>query len=394
VSRHPRHEKTDNGNQSKWGGWMSVQKNAGGILIRLENSRDLAAARLSFLEQARKLDIDRLLVATEETSSHGIRFRLTDAARPQWTAGNDRLQLCSHPDLRLNEQNPEQEILLAMLAGPVAFEFPTYAELAASIRMRRNIVTAARRTLLAFHPSKIERPEDCWAYTEERGFTVLPGKSLIDALRKATQPTVSGEIYAFSCYRATEYVILLGMAQELATSNPALLGQLQHQWESRAIMSGQFHDVFMREYGSMSEPLPAKYYVPGDRLWFRNPDQRSSDVTGYEGSWVFYLGGGQFSNFWDRKRPYTLASKCIEIYHWRHGLCQDESGVLQIDENLVDERVRASLADPAEVERILGQMMKLRDDRGVYAGGGCIDASREYPRWVCPGSSDLHLPVE
>ncbi|OIQ81264.1 hypothetical protein GALL_369640 [mine drainage metagenome] len=44
-------------------------------------------------------------------------------------------------------------------------------------------------------------------------------------------------------------------------------------------------------------------------------------------------------------------------------------GNLQIDENLVDERVRASLADPATVERILGQMMKLRDDRGVYAGG-------------------------
>ena len=33
--------------------------------------------------------------------------------------------------------------------------------------------------------------------------------------------------------------------------------------------------------------------------------------------------------------------------------------------------------------------LRLFDPAGVYADGGCIDISREYPRWVCPGTTDL-----
>jgi hypothetical protein len=36
--------------------------------------------------------------------------------------------------------------------------------------------------------------------------------------------------------------------------------------------------------------------------------------------------------------------------------------------------------------------MQLRDKFGVYADGGCVDTTREYPRWVCPGTSDIILP--
>ena len=50
---------------------------------------------------------------------------------------------------------------------------------------------------------------------------------MIDALTMATQPSVSGELFSFSCYRATEYVLLLGMAQTLQSFNPALLSALE-----------------------------------------------------------------------------------------------------------------------------------------------------------------------
>ncbi len=365
-----------------------VEQSGGGVLVREAAS----AARRSFLDRVAELGIDALIETIEE--SRGSRFRLHSKLRREAGSACDTLRLCERFDLHpiTSTIDLEKEILLAMALGPVAFEYPSYAELAASIRIRKNIVEAARRTALTFHTSLIERPEDYWAYTEESGFTVLPGKPLIEALRKATQPKVSGRTYAFACYRATEYVVLLGIAQELAQGNPALLRQLQRQWESRAIMSQQFHDVFLREYGSMSAPLPPKYYVPGDRLWFRNPDSASSDVTGYEGSWVFYLGGGLFNNFWKREQPYSLESKCIEIYHWRDGVFTDASGELQMDEALVEERVRTTMSDPAEAVRILERMMCLRDPRGVYGDGGCIDTSREYPRRVCPGTSDISLP--
>lgn len=287
----------------------------------------------------------------------------------------------------------QTETLLALLLGHEQLEFPSADELNAALRIRANMARAAARTQLTFETSQAERPADCWTYHEDTGFTILPGRSLIEALRKTTQPDRSGTVYSFSCYRATEYVMLLGMAEELAHSNPALLAALQSFWQRRAIMSGQFHEVFLREHGSLEQPVPPLYYVPGDRVWFRNPDEASSDASGYEGSWTLYLGQGLFANFWQRDRPFTLADKCIEVYHWRDGLYQDAAGDPRIDERRVAQAVSHTQADPERRARVLARMQRLRDPKGVYAEGGCIDATRETARWVCPPTCDLVLPA-
>lgn len=351
------------------------------------------ASRQNFLARLKELDLAHCVAMMDDGG--GVRFSLQDSFAHRWVPQGDTTQL-SH-DLNLDitgkRDDLEREILIAMLAGPIAFTYPGHEELSAAVRMRCNIVEAARRTQLAFHTEEVNRPTDCWTHTEECGFTILPGKPLIAALKKATQPDASGRLYSFSCYRATEYVILLGIAQELATTNPALLAQLQTQWETRAIMSNQFHDVFLHEYGSLDEPVPPGYYIPGGRLWFRNPDERSSDIAGYEGSWVIYLGGGLFSNFWKRDQPYTLTTKCVEIFHWRHGIVADNGDDPHIDETIVDAQVHATLGEPEKVARILQQMLRLRDPQGTYADGGCIDASREFPRWVCPDTTDIVLPA-
>jgi hypothetical protein len=114
-------------------------------------------------------------------------------------------------------------------------------------------------------------------------------------------------------------------------------------------------------------------------------------VSGYEGSWVFYLGAGLFSNFWRREQPYTLAGKCVEMYHWRHGVFFDDAGEPRMNEVKVEAQVRKTLADPRKTERIVARMSKLRDPSGVYADGGCVDATREFPKWVCPGSEQIAL---
>jgi hypothetical protein len=63
-----------------------------------------------------------------------------------------------------------------------------------------------------------------------------------------------------------------------------------------------------------------------------------------------------------------------------------------MDESIVEALAEESLQHPDEVQRILGLMMRLRDPAGVYAQGGCIDASREAVRNLCPGTLDLTLP--
>ncbi|WP_342065646.1 hypothetical protein [Achromobacter kerstersii] len=367
----------------------------GGIRIESSDSRQANIARQ---------DLDRFLSESglHDTAtgagltgaSPGAHAWLRTAVADVIAPGYDTTGIAQRLGLRtdVDDGDLDREILLAMLASPIAFTFPDVAELKSAVRIRRYIVQAARKTALAFDTEHAERPEDFWTYHEDSGFTVLPGRSLIEGLRRATQPDASGQLYAFSCYRATEYVTVLGLAQELQQANPELARRLQRQWETRAVMSGRFHDAFLHEYGSLDAPLPQRFYVPGDRLWFRNPDAASSDVEGYEGSWVFYLGNGQFNNFWEHGSPYTLTSKCVEIFHWRHGLRKDASGKLFMDEQIVHERVQQTLADADATAAILERMARIRDPQGVYAEGGCIDATRERVRWVRPGHCDIVLP--
>lgn len=369
-----------------------------GILLRGGAGQEFAAIRQSVLLQLDVLDLAYCVHSTEGMDAAGpyVQFRIDTKQIDAWAPGYDTLALSHTLQLDSGQRSAglKREIVLAMLMGPVAFEFPSVDELVSAVRIRHNIAQAARKTSLAFHTSQAERPEDCWTYREGFGFVIRPGVSLLSALAKATQPEVSGTLYSFSCYRATEYVILLGIAEELSRCNPALYAQLQALWAERPIMSGRFHDVFLREQGSMEAPLPPRYFVPGDRTWFRNPDEPSADASGYEGSWVIYLGGGLFSNFWKREQPFTLASKCMEIYQWRHALFLDAEGEQRIDEAKVEAMVAAAQNTEGEEERILAVMQRYREPRGVYQDGGCLDTTREFARWVCPGTADLVLPQE
>lgn len=325
----------------------------------------------------------------------GHAFALAPASARDLVPGGDTMNLCHALalDTAANPADLEREIVLALLAAPRPLRFASAGEFGAALAIRRNTVLAARRTRLAFGTAAVERPRSHWTYDPGRGFTVLPGKPLIEALTLATQPAdEDGRLYGFSCYRASEYVLLLGIAQALEWVNPPLLARLQRQWETRAIQSGAFHDSFLDEYGSPDAPLPPRYYVPGDRVWFRNPDARSSDASGYEGSWVIYLGNGEFANFWQRDQPYTFESKCVEMYHWRDAVFRDAVGELRIDEALVEAEARATMADPDRLAAVLARMARLRDGRGIYAGGGCLDHSREFARSVCPGSARIALP--
>jgi hypothetical protein len=365
-----------------------------GVVLCTDTAIGGPSAHLRFMQFLDSVGLAGYAVALELDDGAAWHYGLEPQALARLAPAHDTTRLCEllGLDPEGSVSDLDTEIVAAMLASPIVFRYPNFDEFESAVRVRRNIVQAARSTALAFDTEHAERPEAYWHYAEASGFTLREGADLIEALRLTTQPDRSNRLYSFSCYRATEYVILLALAQELAVSNPPVLEQLQRQWQTRAIMSGQFHDVFLREYGSMQEPLPPSFYIPGDRLWFRNPDAHSSNVEGYEGSWVFYVGNGQFTNFWKRDQPFTLTTKCVELYHWRNATYQDSDGRLQVDDDVVDALVAESLRNPDDVAAIQGQMLRLRDPGGVYAEGGCIDTSRECVRWLRPGTSELVFP--
>jgi hypothetical protein len=356
-----------------------LYKSSGGLQIATAlNKKDL------FLDQVRTW-CDRVgaspYVEISQEHDDGIQYIRIYA--------NDVLhKLCQHADTSrlavslglLSESSAQDmalEIVLSMAVSPVIFDFSSLNELEANLRMRINVVPLARRTELNFDTSGLSRPEAYWSYVEGSGFILKEGAALVDGIERALCPDLSGEHFSFSCQRATEYLMLHSLAIELSLTNPEKLKEIELQWRKKALVADDFLNAFLLEIGSSATPFPMRCYVPGDRVWFKNPDDFSSNVKGYEGSWVIYMGGGQFTNLWDKSNPYTLETKCIEIYHWRNSVREDKLGRLVINEDLVKELVDQTLSSEEQVQNVIDVMMRYRDTQGVYQDGGCIDLTRD-----------------
>jgi hypothetical protein len=361
---------------------------ASGIGIRGDTHDGLARDAIRL--RARLLATGLSAAVQVSTASGVLRARVRPELAAGWAPGHDTTALPpalagSGAGMRL-----DREILVALLLAPERIDFPSLDEFDSALRIRRDTVAIAARAALAFDCDE-RRPAAFWRRDREGRFVLRRGRCLIEALRHAVEPDADGAPHAFGCYRATEYVMLLAIAREAARCNPALLERLRARFERRPIQSREFHDALLREHGTLDAPLPARWFVPGDRVWFRNPDERSADAEGFEGSWVIYLGGGRFSNFWERGRPFTLVRKCVEIHHWRDCVVEDPDGRLRIDEPRVARLAERTLADPEALASVLARMQRWRDVRGVYAEGGCMDRTRESARWIRPGTCDIEV---
>lgn len=324
------------------------------------------------------------------TDGEMVRARLSPDIAATWAPGLDTTGLAdilAH-EVCSGERALERETLVGLLLSPLALDFPGFDEFDSARRIRLETAEAAAHTALMFDVDQF-RPEAFWRRTEAGSFALRSGCSLVEALSAATQPRADETPYGFGCYRASEYVMLLAIAREASRTHPGLKTRLRERSVRRPIESREFHDALLRELGTFDEPLPARWFVPGDRIWFRNPDAHSADAEGFEGSWVIYMGGGLFSNFWKRNQPFTLERKCLEIFHWRDATYTDDQGRLCVDEAEVARLVAQTESDRAVRARVLERMNRWRDPRGVYAEGGCLDRTRECARWIRPETCDI-----
>jgi hypothetical protein len=356
----------------------------GGTETTTDPRRDKQRLR-AWLDELGMLDLVQI-----DITRGAVDARLASPFGRDWAPGFDTAGLGTVLSERFgfDARHVEREVLTGLLLSPLQFDFPSFEELQSGVRIRVNTAEVSATAALRFDVDQY-RPAAFWDQLETGSFALREGCSLVQGLTASVRPQPGEEPYGFGCYRASEYMMLLAIAQEAAHSHPELKQKLRERSTRRPIESREFHEVLLRELGTFDEPLPARWFVPGDRIWFRNPDSHSADAEGFEGSWVIYLGGGLFSNFWKRNAPFTLERKCIEIYHWRDATWRDREGVLRVDEDEVARRVATTESNPAERARVLELMQRWRDPRGVYDQGGCLDRTRECARWVQPNTCDM-----
>jgi hypothetical protein len=86
---------------------------------------------------------------------------------------SDTLNLCARRKLAPidNTDDLAREILLSMLLDTARFEFPSYAELQSAIRIRMNIVTAARKPRYKTQRRSIRYSPACCACVKHKAYT-------------------------------------------------------------------------------------------------------------------------------------------------------------------------------------------------------------------------------
>ena len=128
-----------------------------GIVIRGPAEHGLSATRTSLLAQLDAQDLAHCITTREGTDEAGryVAFALAGDQVAAWAPDHDTLHLCERLQLDTEKRSADltREIVLALLLGPVAHEFPSIDELVSAVRIRHAIVQAARRTMLSFHTS-------------------------------------------------------------------------------------------------------------------------------------------------------------------------------------------------------------------------------------------------
>lgn len=356
----------------------------GGILFCVNSEIDFSSICQHLEKYLKGLNISSFLVCNKFNFNNDfyINIKPSDvlsSATPEFNTLNIHKLLGNN----ISEKNfLLSEIILSMSCCPISYLFLSFDQFKVSVLFRSNTASAAKKTRIAFDTESAERPFKFWNYSDDYGFLLNDNVCLDEALTATIHPPLEGQHFTFACLRACEYVLLLSLALTLKEVNPKLLLDVEDLWRKKALMSTDFNNAFLCEHGSYDRPLPVKFYVPGDRVWFRNPDEYSSNVTGFEGSWVIYLGSGFFCNFWDHTKPTPLDLKCIEVYHWRHGAQLNSDGELFMNEPHVATCVKSTLINLELKNEIVSKMMNIRFPSGIYADGGFVDASRDQFRAI------------
>lgn len=305
-------------------------------------------------------------------NNNNVCYRLNNIFREKYAPNWDIVNISKKYPM-----DTQKEMLVIILLSPIQFEYPSFDEFLSSINIRINIINAARKTFLKFNPIKAILPEEYWERQED-GYHLKNNKSLIDGIEKTI---FDDKKYSVGCRLASQFVVLYGILLEIKRVNLELLERIEEHYRKNSINKIKFSKLFFNYYG-VDSYFPKKYYIIGDRVWFKNPFDRSSDIDGNEGSWRIYYGKNSFNIFWEKDRKITLEKIIRAIYIWNESVSENRRG-LYISENKIVWNKLKLFFNINKYQKILDEMSEYTENNGT------IPNYRMIPKYVHPGTTDI-----
>lgn len=307
---------------------------------------DLDALSRSVAVYLKSVGIATKDYSVKQDAHHGLlSFQLNDPRD-----GTDTLELIGMPEFGLREE--VVRLPYKRKTRTVVTVSKKEIALAMMQRGRQTRFTGAACTVDAMK-DQIGVRQNVVAWTESAEWTWVDGRSakwnpkywrsgnynskqpLQDALSNVfVQP---GK-YFFGCYTATKlllaYAVLdyYGRIKHDAKTTELLMNRLLidkdplnhiepgNMWAFEA----DYDAVTSNRVGKLvylTDPVPHDNFIPGDWVYFMNPDKVSARKNGYEGANAIYLGRGLFSDYYnDNNHRFTFREQLDEVYQWRHGV--------------------------------------------------------------------------
>lgn len=190
-----------------------------------------------------------------------------------------------HPSMLRSEwafNAEQQEIIRRMAASPEMFAYPSVDQLLFELKLRDHLIKSSRALYmsgLAFSTFEHSRcnPE-FWIRTEQGGFQlrdeVRPSEGIIDIFR-------NGRMYATEC--ATAMVIIL---------YHAVLHSIRRDDFEQLFANLLLYD-WRYDKDLQLSTIPTNTFLPGDILYFDNPDHNPLTPQ-WQGENAVYLGAGLY----------------------------------------------------------------------------------------------------
>jgi hypothetical protein len=150
---------------------------------------------------------------------------------------------------------------------------------------------------------------------------------------------INQDKYSMGCYSASKSVMSQGLLDYYARvrPDPEKLAQVEKAMLSdKAPLSDIEPGIawdFVKSMTAEDLKQPGKIltvtkevahrnFIPGDWVYIKNTDDKSSDMSGYEGSNAIYLGRNNFDDYYGemKHRHYSFDEKINEVYQWRNGV--------------------------------------------------------------------------